>query len=339
MVLPDVANETLTRPAMTETVIVPADDRGVSRAARLLADGNIAVLPTETVYGLAADATNGEAVARIFAAKSRPRFNPLICHVDGLEMARRFSMLGPLAEQLAETFWPGPLTLVVPLADGAPIHPLVTAGLDTVAVRMPRGVARDVIAALGRPVAAPSANRSGRISPTTAHAVRESLGDSVPLILDAGPARVGVESTILDLSGEAPVCLRPGGIALADIERVIGRPVARAGADAAISAPGMSRSHYAPRLPVRLRATDVRSGEALLAFGPGSITGADEALATANLSPAADLTEAAANLFSMLDELDRTSAAAIAVMPVPADGLGEAINDRLARAAAPREMP
>lgn len=339
MVLPDVANETLTRRTVAETVIVPADDRGVSRAARLLADGGIAALPTETVYGLAADATNGEAVARIFAAKARPRFNPLICHVDGLEMARRFAMFGPLAERLAEKFWPGPLTLVVPLTDDALIHPLVTAGLDTVAVRMPRGVARDVIAAVGCPVAAPSANRSGRISPTTALAVRESLGDAVPLILDAGPAGVGVESTIIDLSGETPVCLRPGGIALSDIEQVIGRPVARAGADAAISAPGMLRSHYAPGLPVRLDATNVRPGEALLAFGPARIAGADDAVAIANLSSAGDLTEAATSLFSMLDQLDRSGARAIAVMPVPADGLGEAINDRLARAAAPREAP
>lgn len=339
MVLPDVANETLTRRVVTKTVIVPADDQGVRRAAHLLADGDIAALPTETVYGLAADATNGEAVARIFAAKRRPRFNPLICHVDGLEMARGFAKFGPLAERLAERFWPGPLTLVVPLAEGAAIHPLVTAGLDTVAVRMPRGVARDVISALGRPVAAPSANRSGKISPTTARAVRDSLGDAVPLILDAGPARVGVESTIIDVSGKAPVCLRPGGIALAEIERVIGQPVARAGADAAISAPGMLRSHYAPGRPVRLKAADVRPGEALLAFGSGSIAGADDAVAVANLSPEGDLTEAAANLFSMLDELDRSGATAIAVMPIPGEGLGEAINDRLARAAAPREAP
>jgi L-threonylcarbamoyladenylate synthase len=339
MVLPDVANETLTRHAVTETVIVPADDEGVRRAARLLANGGIAALPTETVYGLAADATNGAAVARIFAAKARPRFNPLICHVDGLEMARGFAELGPLAEQLAEQFWPGPLTLVLPLAGGAAIHPLVTAGLDTVAVRMPRGVARDVIAALGRPVAAPSANRSGKISPTTARAVRDSLGDAVPLILDAGPARVGVESTIIDLSGETPVCLRPGGVAVTEIERVIGQPVARPGADAAISAPGMLRSHYAPGLPVRLNTAEVRPGEALLAFGPDGIAGADDAVAAANLSPAGDLTEAAANLFAMLNELDGSGATAIAVMPIPGEGLGEAVNDRLARAAAPREAP
>ncbi|MCR9123627.1 MAG: L-threonylcarbamoyladenylate synthase [Phyllobacteriaceae bacterium] len=327
----------LTRRPATRPVIVPADDRGIGRAARLLADGEIAALPTETVYGLAADATNGEAVARIFAAKARPRFNPLICHVDGLEMARGFAKFSPLAERLAETFWPGPLTLVVPLAEGAAIHPLVTAGLDTVAVRMPRGVARDVISALGRPIAAPSANRSGKISPTTARAVLDSLGDAVPMILDAGPARVGVESTIIDLSGQAPVCLRPGGVAVTEIERAIGQPVARAGADAAISAPGMLRSHYAPGLPVRLNATDVRPGEALLAFGPDGIAGADNAAAIANLSPAGDLTEAAANLFAMLDQLDRSGATAIAVMPIPSEGLGEAINDRLARAAAPRE--
>lgn len=338
MVLPRVANEALTNrpPTSASAPIVPADADGVASAARLLARGGLVALPTETVYGLAADATNGAAVAAIFEAKGRPRFNPLICHVDGRAMARTIGRFTPLAERLAEAFWPGPLTLVLPLAAEARIHPLVTAGLDTVAVRMPAGVARDVIAALGRPLAAPSANRSGRISPTTARAVAESLGERVDLIVDAGPARVGLESTIVRIGDDALICLRPGGVPLAEIEAVAGMPVERAAADAEIAAPGMLRSHYAPDMPVRLNAADVRAGEALLAFGPGAIDGADRAVAVANLSPAGDPAEAAANLFAMMAELNAARPSAIAVMPIPSDGLGEAINDRLARAAAPR---
>ena len=338
MVLPDVANEALTdRPGTGAAgAIVPADDEAVRRAVALLAGGGLVALPTETVYGLAADATNGAAVAAIFEAKGRPRFNPLICHVDGLAMARTIARFSPLAERLAGAFWPGPLTLVLPLAAEARIHPLVTAGLDTVAVRMPAGIAREAIAALGRPLAAPSANRSGRISPTTARAVADSLGERVDLIVDAGPARVGLESTIVRIDDDALTCLRPGGVPLAEIEAVAGMPVDRVAVGAEIAAPGMLRSHYAPDMPVRLNATDVRPGEALLAFGPATIPGADRAVAIANLSPAGDPVEAAANLFAMMAELNAARPSAIAVMPIPSDGLGEAINDRLARAAAPR---
>ena len=338
MVLPDVANEPLKkRPeAGAPAPVVTAGEDAAARAAAILAQGGLVALPTETVYGLAADATDGQAVARIFAAKGRPRFNPLICHVDGLAMARAVARFSPLAERLAAAFWPGPLTLVLPLARQGCIHPLVTAGLGTVAVRMPRGFARDVIARLGRPVAAPSANPSGRISPTTARAVADGLGDRVDLIVDAGPARLGLESTIVRIDGDRPACLRPGGLPVAEIEAVAGGPVARAAKGAAVAAPGMLASHYAPDMPVRLDACGVRPGEALLAFGPDRIDGADRAAAIANLSPAGDLTEAAANLFAMMAALDAARPTAIAVMPIPAEGLGEAINDRLARAAAPR---
>lgn len=338
MVLPDVANETLTdrRSGSMPAPIVPAGDEAVARAADCLAAGGLVALPTETVYGLAADATDGVAVARIFEAKGRPRFNPLICHVDGLSMARTIAHVSPVAERLAEAFWPGPLTLVLPVVSGGPVHPLVTAGLDTIAVRMPQGIAREVIARLGRPVAAPSANLSGRISPTTAKAVAEGLGGRIELIVDAGPAPVGLESTIVRIDGDVLTCLRPGGVPVSDIERFAGLPVARMQAGAAVAAPGMLASHYAPDMPVRLNAQAVRPGEALLAFGPRSIEGSGAATARANLSPTGDLTEAAANLFAMMAELNAASPDAIAVMPIPAEGLGEAINDRLARAAAPR---
>lgn len=339
----NVANKGLTQPAMIPVAeqraqpTVAADQAGVAAAVDALARGRLVALPTETVYGLAADATNGTAVASIFAVKDRPRFNPLICHVASLAMARMIARFDAAAERLADAFWPGPLTLVLPPAAESPVHPLVMAGLGTVAVRMPRGIARNVIDALDRPVAAPSANRSGKISPTTADAVRDSLGDDAPLILDAGPARVGLESTIVRVGDDgALTCLRPGGLALSDIEAVAGQPVARVGADAAIAAPGMLRSHYAPDTPMRLNATDVRPGEALLGFGRTEPKGVDGAVAAANLSPAGDLTEAAANLFAMMSALDAAGASAIAVMTVPDKGLGEAINDRLARAAAPR---
>lgn len=313
------------------------DRTGIELAARALADGQIVALPTETVYGLAADATNGAAVARIFAAKGRPRFNPLICHVDTIEMARALALFDPLAEKLAAAFWPGPLTLVLPLRPGAPVHPLVTAGLDTVALRMPAGLARDVISSLGRPIAAPSANRSGAISATTAADVRRSLGPVPPLILDSGPTDVGVESTIIRIEDGALTCLRPGGLAVDEIERAAGQCVTRAGPGADIAAPGMLASHYAPDMPVRLNVTDVRPGEALLAFGPRRVRGWRHALAVENLSKGNDLVEAAANLFAMLHRLNASGASGIAVETVPHHGLGEAINDRLARAAAPKE--
>ena len=310
-------------------------DSGIAVAIAALDAGQPVALPTETVYGLAADAAHGEAVARIFAAKGRPRFNPLICHVDGLAMARRLAVFDALSERLAGAFWPGPLTLVLPLRPDAPVHPLVTAGLETVALRTPRGLARAVISGLGRPIAAPSANRSGAISPTTADHVRASLGDAAPLILDGGPAGVGLESTIVRVSDGRLTCLRPGGLSLDEIARAAGVPVKRhTGGD--VTAPGMLASHYAPDMPLRLNATEVKPGEALLAFGPKRAVGADKAAAVENLSVTGDPVEAAANLFAALHRLNASAASAIAVEPIPADGLGEAINDRLARAAAPR---
>lgn len=313
------------------------DPQSLETAADALRAGSLVALPTETVYGLAADATNGEAVAAIYAAKGRPRFNPLICHVSSRAMAEAIAKVDPLSARLMDAFWPGPLTLVLPLREDAPIHPLALAGLSTAALRMPRGVAREIIERVGRPLAAPSANRSGRISATTADAVDAGLGDRVAFIVDAGPTPVGVESTIVSVDGGRLTLLRPGGLPAAEIERIAGHPLARRATGAAVVAPGMLASHYAPHAIVRTDTAELRPGEALLAFGPDRIEGADKAVAFLNLSPAGNLSEAAANLFSFLARLDQSGAAAIAVEPIPDEGLGEAINDRLARAAAPRE--
>ena len=313
-----------------------AGDTGIAEAVAALQAGGLVALPTETVYGLAADAANGEAVARIFEAKGRPRFNPLICHVTDTEMARRYGVLDSRALQLAEWFWPGPLTLVVPLAENARVHPLVTAGLPSLALRAPRGPAQDIIARFGAALAAPSANRSGRLSPTRAQHVVEQLGDTLTVVLDAGPCVVGLESTIVALTGEMPCLLRPGGIPAEEIEALLGLTLVRATAGEAPVAPGMLASHYAPRLPMRLDARRVEAGEALLTFGPKEIAGQDHAKAIRNLSPTGNLVEAAANLFAHLAELDRSEASAMAVVSIPRAGLGEAINDRLTRAAAPR---
>lgn len=315
--------------------ILPQEE-ALDRALDLLAAGEVVAIPTETVYGLAADATNGEAVARIFEAKRRPRFNPLIAHVSGLEMARRHAVFDPLSAILAERFWPGPLTIVLPLRPQSGVHPLVTAGLDTLALRCPRGFAAELIARLGRPLAAPSANSSGRVSATTAAHVQADLGGRIPLIVDGGATPVGLESTIVMVERDRLRLLRPGGVAAEEIEAAAGRPLER-GTGARVEAPGMLRSHYAPRASLRLNAEEVRPGEALLAFGPSRARDAGRALACLNLSPSGDLREAAAALFAALQELDGTGAASIAVEPVPMQGLGEAINDRLARAAAPRE--
>lgn len=320
--------------------IVP-EAQALARAGELILAGLPVALPTETVYGLAADATSGEAVARIYEAKGRPRFNPLIVHVADRAMADRIGILDPVSQKLADAFWPGPLTLVVPLRDGAGISPLVTAGLRTVGLRMPVGFAARLVAATGRPLAAPSANSSGRISATSAAAVAADLGDRIPLVVDGGPTPVGVESTIVKVENGALRLLRPGGVPASDIEAAAGMPLQRGPSapeapGAPVEAPGMLASHYAPRAAVRLGAASVGAGEALLAFGPARIAGARDAVATANLSPSGDLREAAANLFSMLAALDAAGAAVIAVEPIPVEGLGEAIADRLARAAAPR---
>ena len=322
-----------------ETRTMQADPRAIAVAARVLAEGGLVAFPTETVYGLGADATNGAAVARLYAAKGRPRFNPLIVHVLDLAAAHRLAQFDDAATRLAAAFWPGPLSLVLPKAPHCPVADLATAGLDTVAVRMPdHPVARALIEALGRPVVAPSANRSGHVSPTSAGHVAADLGGRIGLIVDGGPTSVGVESTIVAcLSGQATL-LRPGGISRAAIEGVLSVPLGdRTSAPAgAPPAPGMLASHYAPNTRLRLNTDAVAPGEALLAFGPDLPGGAAQAAAVLNLSPAGDVIEAAANLFAYLRALDQSGASSIAVMPVPHEGLGEAINDRLERATAPR---
>jgi L-threonylcarbamoyladenylate synthase len=324
------------------TRVMGTDSAAIGRARRVLEEGGLVAFPTETVYGLGADATDGQAVARLYAAKGRPAFNPLIAHVADEAAARRLGRFNPVAERLAAAFWPGPLTVVLAKAPDCPVADLATAGLDTVAVRVPaHPVARDLLAAFARPIVAPSANRSGHVSPTTAAHVMADLAGRIDLVLDGGRTEVGLESTIVACLDEAPALLRPGGLARDAVEAALGMPLAEPPAaddDAALApdAPGMLASHYAPRAALRLDATAVNEGEALLAFGPDLPPGAERAARVLSLSPGRDLVEAAANLFSHLRALDRSGASAIAVMPVPHEGLGEAINDRLRRAAAPR---
>lgn len=312
------------------------DREALKRAVTLLAEGKVGAIPTETVYGLAGDAENGEAVARIFEAKGRPQFNPLLLHVSTRAMAERFAIFDTLSDELATKFWPGPLSLVLPLKARHRIHPLVSAGLDTVAVRMPHEPMRSVIAALGRPLAAPSANTSGRISPTSARAVRDDLGDRIAFVLDSGATSVGLESTIVKVEGEVIRLLRPGGVAAEEIEAATGRLVERVQGEATIEAPGMMASHYAPDAHMRLNAEAVETGEALLGFGPVRARGHENARSFLNLSNTGDLREAAVNLFAFMQALDAGGARMIAVEPIPDHGLGLAINDRLMRAAAPR---
>ncbi|HEX9568284.1 MAG TPA: L-threonylcarbamoyladenylate synthase [Rhodospirillales bacterium] len=312
------------------TPIVPADADHIAAAARAIRDGALVAFPTETVYGLGADATNDEAVAKVFAAKGRPKFNPLIVHVADVAQARAAVRFTAIAEKLAKAFWPGALTVVLPRKDER-ISLLVSAGLDTVAVRVPsHPVARALLAAARVPIAAPSANRAGRISPTAAGHVVFSLPGpdqgGPTMILDGGPCHVGIESTVVDLTADRPTLLRPGGVAAEKIEAVIG-PLALPDAAGAPKSPGMLERHYAPELPLRLDAASARPGEALLAFGPSA---PEDAI---NLSASGDLEEAAANLFAMLRAIDGPPFTAIAVMPVPDVGLGRAINDRLRRAA------
>jgi len=315
--------------------IAEATSETVARAARLLRRGGLVAFPTETVYGLGADATDGRAVAAIFEAKGRPRFNPLIAHVAGVEAAAELGELTGAACALARSFWPGPLTLVLAKRPGCGIAELATAGLDTVAVRVPaHPVARSLLRATGLPVAAPSANRSGHVSATTAAHVEADLGARVALILDGGPAPLGLESTVVDVTGAAPVVLRPGAVAREALARVLGHPIEVAcGVGGAPASPGMLARHYAPAARLRLDAREVREGEALLAFGSPLPAHRGPAV---NLSRSGDLLEAAANLFAALRTLDATGAEAIAAMPIPEQGLGEAINDRLRRAARPR---
>jgi L-threonylcarbamoyladenylate synthase len=314
-------------------VIIAATQEAVARAARVLCAGELVAFPTETVYGLGADATNEPAVARIFAAKGRPRFNPLIVHAPGVTEAEKLAVFDDRAGEAARRFWPGPLSLVLPRRAASGLALLASAGLDTVAVRAPaHAVAQALLRAAGRPIAAPSANRSGRISPTSADHVADEFGDGIALILDAGPCQIGVESTVLDLTGEAPALLRPGGVPLEALTAIFGDIAAPPPAgEFAPRSPGRLASHYAPLLPLRIEAIDARPGEALLAFGPQAPAGFADVLF---LSRSGDLAEAAANLFAMLRQLDRPGKfAGIAVAPIPDRGLGRAINDRLRRAA------
>ena len=324
-----------------ETLILPAGPAAAEAAARTLAAGGLVAFPTETVYGLGADAANAAAIAHLYAAKGRPAFNPLIAHVPDIAAARRIGRFDARALSLAEAFWPGPLTLVVPKTDNCPVADLATAGLDTVAIRIPaHEVAQAILRAFGGAVVAPSANISGHVSPTLAAHVESDLAGRIDMIVDGGPVTVGVESTIVGCL-DAPMLLRPGGLSRERIEAVLGAPLARPPAetendDSQPLAPGMLASHYAPRAQVRLGAQDVAPDEALLAFGPARLSGVEDAVAVMNLSPSADLDEAAANLFGYLRSLDAKSPRAIAVMAIPEEGLGEAINDRLRRAAVMR---
>lgn len=321
---------------MSRPAIVAADPAGIQRAAAALAAGELVAFPTETVYGLGADATDDKAVAAIFAAKNRPDFNPLIVHVADIEAARQLVSFTPMAEALAAAFWPGPMSLVLPRRADCPLSMLVSAGLETAAVRVPgHALARELLVQADKPIAAPSANRSGEISPTTAGHVAQSfaaMDDAFRLtILDGGPCAVGLESSVIDATGNTATLLRPGGLAAEDIEAVCGPLRIAASDNKAPRSPGMLSRHYAPQSALRLNATTARADEILLGFGeapPGT---------RYNLSPSANATEAAANLFAMLHAIDAERPNAIAVMPMPDAGLGRAINDRLRRAATPAD--
>ncbi|MEE8393676.1 MAG: L-threonylcarbamoyladenylate synthase [Rhodospirillales bacterium] len=314
---------------MRDSKIIAASRQSISSAARLIGDGKLVAFPTETVYGLGADATNDKAVAEIFAAKERPSFNPLIVHFADSSSAEKAARFNARARELAAAFWPGALSMVLERLEGCAISLLVSAGLDTVALRVPNHpVALALLAEAPCPIAAPSANRSGAVSPTTAVHVEEALGSAVAAIVDGGPCRVGIESTVVDLSGESPLLLRPGGITEEEIEAVIGPLAKNIESKGGVKSPGMLERHYAPATPLRINAAQAREGEARLSFGPDA---PHDAL---NLSPTGDLKEAAANLFAMIRQLDDPKYNAIAVMEIPNRGLGRAINDRLTRAAA-----
>ena len=323
--------------SMGRTRHLPGDDFGLDAAAALLREGGLVAFPTETVYGLGADATRAEAVAGIYTAKGRPRFNPLIAHVADVEAARREGSFDSLALRLAEAFWPGPLTLVVPVAATGSVCDLARAGLGSVGLRVPaHPAAVALLRRVDRPVAAPSANRSGRVSPTLAAHVLLDLDGRVDAVLDGGPAEIGVESTILACLGDGVRLLRPGGVSREAIEALVGPLAGVAPTGDSPLAPGMLASHYAPRARVRLAADAIEAGEAVLLFGRHRPAGLDKAVSQVNLSPEGNLVEAAARLFAALRELDALGAATIAVSPIPAAGLCEAINDRLERAAAER---
>lgn len=314
-----------------EDVIFRPDGDTIAKASHALQTGKLVAFPTETVYGLGANALDDKAVSGIFAAKGRPAFNPLIVHVPNLEAAQEYAHFNEAALKLARAFWPGALTLVVKRKADCPLSLLVSAGLDTVALRVPNHrLAQELLETSGLPLAAPSANRSGSISPTRAEHVQNSLGDNVDMILDGGACKVGLESTVIDATEDSCGFLRPGGIAKETIEKICG-PLRVAGTDQnAPKSPGMLLSHYAPSLPVRLNATGANEGEAFLAFGKGY----DKA--DLNLSLYGDTEEAAANLFAMMHALDRPEFSGLAIAPIPNEGLGLAINDRLTRASAGR---
>jgi L-threonylcarbamoyladenylate synthase len=323
------------RTSYSREIIRGVDASSLRDAGDLIRAGGLVAFPTETVYGLGADATNGEAVAGIFAAKGRPQFNPLIVHVPDLAAAEALGQFSNEARQLAAHFWPGPLTLVVTRRDHSPVSDLVSAGLPTLAIRVPdHAIAQALLKAALRPLAAPSANRSGHVSATLAEHVAADLGDRISLILDGGATPHGLESTIVDATGDHLILLRPGAISIDALQSATGATITRGPASAARPhAPGQLESHYAPRAALRLNARDVAADEALLAFGPNALAASKQVI---NLSPSGNLIEAAANLFAALRALDASGAATIAVMPIPNGGLGEAINDRLKRAAAPR---
>ncbi len=319
----------------SKTRILSADAAAISDAVHVLTNGGLVAFPTETVYGLGARADDPRAVASLYAAKGRPSFNPLIAHVRDIDAAKQLGTFGDGALKLADKFWPGPLTIVVKATTDGAVCELARAGLETIAIRMPsHDVARELLAAATFPIVAPSANRSGHVSPTTAQHVADDLDGKVDLIIDGGATAVGLESTIVDFSGAAPRLLRSGGIARAKIEKIVGRLSAMGTNE--IFAPGMMASHYAPRATIRLDVKEVQANEVLLAFGPNMPANAEQALKTLNLSPQGNVTEAAANLYAHLRALDLVNAFAIAVAPIPHEGLGEAIRDRLQRAAVAR---
>ena len=303
-------------------------------AAQLLHSEDIISFPTETVYGLGADARNSNAVEKIYDAKERPLYNPLIVHVANVNAAHQYVIMNDLAKKLACAFWPGPFTMVVPLNKENELSELITAGLDTVAIRVPENnIVQDLLHHFNGPIAAPSANKSGKVSPTTAAHVAGEFGQELKMIIDGGPCKKGIESTIVRIDSDQIILLRPGNITVQEIEAIVNQPVVMASKDGKIVSPGQLESHYAPSTPMRLNASHVKNNECLLTFGN---TNLNDDIFSLNLSPSGDLNEAAANLFSMIRELDERQFSSIAVSPIPMTGLGLAINDRLTRAAAPR---
>lgn len=321
---------------MTDARIYKVNEKIITKASLLLKSGELVSFPTETVYGLGADAANSNAVAKIFAAKNRPDFNPLIVHIAAPDQAEQFVKMNALAKKLSNAFWPGPFTMVLPQIENSPLSGLISAGLDTVAIRVPKNkTAHRLLDHFGGPIAAPSANISGKVSPTTAEHVADEFGDALQIILDGGPCEGGIESTIVQVTDDQVILLRPGSISAEDIEKIIGAKIDIDNGESNIpNAPGQLKSHYSPKTPIRLNVTEPQTGECLLAFG--SVKPSDE-IYVLNLSKSGDLREAATNLFSMIRSLDRLNFSTIAVSPIPNIGLGIAVNDRLSRAAAHKD--